>query len=242
VDSTLSLPLHVNAGQPFALSFGSTIGGGFANATTDAQLSFSGLPAGAQVVSCQGYTSDVPTAVAASLSGLDATPDRVRIAWVLADARASNITLERSGSDHAWSTLASLTPDGRGEVTYDDLNVHAGARYGYRLRILTPQGTVLAGETWVDIPSEARLSLGGAVPNPATDKLVVSFALAGADRATLDLLDIAGRRVIHRDVSAFGAGLHRVDLGSTVGLEPGIYLVRLSQGDHSQVKRISLLH
>ena len=159
-----------------------------------------------------------------------------------ADTRTSNVTLERSGSDWVWSTLATLTRDGRGEVAYEDLDVRAGGRYGYRLRILTAQGAELAGETWVDIPSEARLSLGGAVPNPAIDRLVVSFALASAESATLDLLDIAGRRVIHRDVSAFGPGLHRVDLGSTYGLEAGIYLLRLSQGSGSQVRRISLLH
>lgn len=242
LDTTLSLPLHVLAGHQFLLSFGSSGGGLNGGGHGNAELSFSGLPPGARISSCQGYATDSPTAVTVSLSTLDATPDRVRIAWTLADTRTSNVTLERSGSDRVWSTLATLTRDGRGEVAYEDLDVRAGGRYGYRLRILTTQGVGLAGETWVDIPSEARLSLGGAVPNPAIDRLVVSFALASAESATLYLLDIAGRRVIHRDVSAFGPGLHRVDLGSTYGLEAGIYLLRLSQGSGSQVRRISLLH
>jgi hypothetical protein len=66
-------------------------------------------------------------------------------------------------------------------------------------------------------------------PNPASQGgTEVSFALAEASPATLEVFDIAGRQVEARDLSAFGPGTHRVRIGAA--LSSGYYWVRIRQG------------
>ena len=65
-------------------------------------------------------------------------------------------------------------------------------------------------------------------PNPASrDGAEVSFALAEASSATLEVFDLTGRQVEARDLSAFGPGTHHVRVGAT--LSPGYYWIRIRQ-------------
>ena len=73
-----------------------------------------------------------------------------------------------------------------------------------------------------------RLGLEGAEPNPARGTLKVAFTLASAERATLEALDVMGRRVARCEVGSLGAGRHVVDLG-TPRLKTGLYFLRLTQ-------------
>jgi hypothetical protein len=78
------------------------------------------------------------------------------------------------------------------------------------------------------------LALRGARPNPAAGQASIEFTLPDAAPATLELLDIAGRRVWSQDVSALGSGAHRVQVGSGCALAPGLYVVRLNRGTVTQ--------
>lgn len=81
-----------------------------------------------------------------------------------------------------------------------------------------------------DAPTGAfGLTLEGAQPNPARALGRVVFSLASDRPATLELLDVAGRRVAYEDVGALGPGTHAVDLARGRTLRAGIYLVRLMQ-------------
>jgi hypothetical protein len=83
-------------------------------------------------------------------------------------------------------------------------------------------------------------ALEGARPNPAFGgRMVVHFALTGGESATLELLDVAGRRVRERAVGMLGAGRHAVDFGD--GLKPGLYFLRLIQGASQRVARATLM-
>jgi hypothetical protein len=77
-------------------------------------------------------------------------------------------------------------------------------------------------------------------PNPVDRELTVTFTLAGSGPARLDLLDVSGRRMSERSVA--GAGLQTVALAGAGEFPPGVYLLRLTQGGHSVVKRVSVLH
>jgi len=169
-----------------------------------------------------------PVPVLVSLASADASPERVTVTWHLAGG-SPLATVERS-TGGAWSALGTRTPDGTGAVVYEDRDVTPGARYGYRL-VLTLDGVPRAyGETWVEVPTSAAFALRGPVPNPAARELVVSFALPDGTPAVLELLDVQGRRLARHEVGSLGAGRHLVNLGGTGGLDPGIYLVRLTQG------------
>jgi hypothetical protein len=75
-------------------------------------------------------------------------------------------------------------------------------------------------------------------PNPSRPgRLAIDFVLPSSERASLDLFDLAGRRVHSRDLGALGAGAHSVNLTHEIALEPGVYLVRLTQGNRAAVRR-----
>jgi hypothetical protein len=77
-------------------------------------------------------------------------------------------------------------------------------------------------------------ALRGARPNPVAGQASIEFTLPDAAPATLELLDIAGRRVWSQDVGALGGGAHRVQVASGRALAPGLYVVRLSRGSVTQ--------
>ena len=85
------------------------------------------------------------------------------------------------------------------------------------------------------------LELAGIAPNPATRGFRVSFTLPSSGTATLELVDLAGRRLERYQVGAFGAGRHTVDMGRGRRLAPGVYLVRLSQGRGTQSRKVCVI-
>ena len=66
-------------------------------------------------------------------------------------------------------------------------------------------GRVLA-QVSVEVPRTARLALAGMLPNPGGREAAVRFQLPRAAPARLELLDIAGRRLLRREVGSLGPG------------------------------------
>jgi hypothetical protein len=69
----------------------------------------------------------------------------------------------------------------------------------------------------------------------------VRFTLANRERATLDVLDLAGRRVASADVSALGPGSHEVVARPAGALPAGVYIVRLVQGGRAVTAKAALV-
>ena len=84
--------------------------------------------------------------------------------------------------------------------------------------------------------------LRGIEPNPFRSSTKVVFALPEAGRATIEVFDVAGRRVRTLENREFAAGSHSVtwngldEGGRQVGA--GIFLVRLVAGDHVSTAKI----
>jgi len=85
-------------------------------------------------------------------------------------------------------------------------------------------------------------SLALAMPNPARRGWIVRFALPSSSPASLDLLDIAGRRVMSREIGSMGAGSHAIDLAQGRQVRPGVYFIRLRQGPDTRTVRVALLN
>jgi hypothetical protein len=184
--------------------------------------------------------ADVAVPVLASLASVVAEPGRVRLVWRLAE-RDFEATVYRSGADGAWSLRGRVFPDGEGQVVFEDLEVQAGERYHYRLGLVVAGREEYLGETSVVIPQALGLAIEGTRPNPTRDAWWVSFTLPDGSPATLDLIDIAGRSVLRREVGSLGPGQHLVTLDAGEQVPPGLYLLRLTQGVRSVVRRASLL-
>jgi hypothetical protein len=173
---------------------------------------------------------DGSTATLASLAGANAGPDRVEIVWSVATTLPA--TVYRSDDGSSWIPLLTASADGAGMLRVVDHDVVPGRRYGYRLGFMQSGTEVTAGETFVTVPTGARLALLGAYPNPSRGPAVsVSFSLPDAAPASVELLDVGGRRVASREVGGLGPGNHTVALEREASRLPaGVYLVRLVHG------------
>src|SRR5262249_9624073 len=67
--------------------------------------------------------------------------------------------------------------------------------------------------------------------------VAVRFTLGGDGPASLDLVDVAGRRMAHKDLGAPGRGWHETSLARDSGLPPGVYTVRLVASRRSGTPR-----
>jgi hypothetical protein len=76
-------------------------------------------------------------------------------------------------------------------------------------------------------PRAPRLELEGANPNPALDVVRAWFTLPDRSPAALEIIDVAGRRVLRREVGVLGLGRHSLILGNSHQLRPGLYFMRL---------------
>jgi len=75
-------------------------------------------------------------------------------------------------------------------------------------------------------------------PNPSAGTFRVSLAVQDGLPATLELLDVLGRRVTSREFAPSGGSLIEVELKPGATPAAGIYLVRLRQGDRSETRRV----
>ena len=105
-------------------------------------------------------------------------------------------------------------------------------KIGMRISVEVPERPVSSGLSF---------ALYGAEPNPGNGILRIAFSLRSDEPATLDVHDVAGRRVFSRDVGEFGPGRHVVTVPARAGLASGIYVVRLVAGSTSLTKRACVL-
>ena len=90
------------------------------------------------------------------------------------------------------------------------------------------------------VAANAALSfaLRGATPNPShSGGFTISFALPSADPASLEVFDLAGRRMWGEAVNG-RAGTQTTAVGGSAALPAGVYLVQLTQGGRSATTRV----
>jgi hypothetical protein len=179
--------------------------------------------------------SDAPVPTLLSLVGVEAKPGEVKLRWFSATDLGAT-AVQRRTAESEWTLLGEPQNMGNGLLTYVDSGVPSG-RYAYRLGGRDGTEEVFSEATWVTVPSGSVLSLAGFQPNPSRGGAVVSFSLASAESATLEVVDVRGRVVLQRDVGSLGPGSHTVEIGAEAGLRPGVYWVRLKQGAETLTKR-----
>ena len=182
---------------------------------------------------------DITVPVEVSLVSAEAEPGLARLRWSVASGADTRWTVARRREDAPWQGIAEATADGSGDVRFEDRDVAAGERYGYRLE--SPAGATF-GEAWVEVPRETGFALLGARPNPAGPRgLEVFFSLAEAGPVSVEVFDPAGRRVLARDLGTLEPGSHQVSLERPAALRPGACFIRLRQGGRSRTQRAVVL-
>jgi hypothetical protein len=172
---------------------------------------------------------DGPTPTLVSLVSAELGPDRVTLRWYCADAGLS-AAVERRVAAGDWSEIGRVAPDGAGVLVFEDFGVIAGESYDYRLVVRSGDQVEYLGQASVVMPSGAVLAFRGASFEPGGGRVRLAFSLGSREPARLELLDVAGRRVLARDLMGLVPGDHAIVLEESVRLPSGIYLVRLAQG------------
>ncbi len=169
-------------------------------------------------------TFDRATPVMASLVNVISLPNRVAVTWSVS-SDATNLRIDRNDGT-GWRAIAMRNPDGSGMVRFEDWDIVAGHRYGYRLVVPVAGGGSVMPEAWVNVPA-LELTLSGFQPNPAVGNARVAFRLGSSAPARLEVIDVSGRTVFARQVGALGVGTHVESIGEVA---TGVYVLRLTQG------------
>lgn len=89
-------------------------------------------------------------------------------------------------------------------------------------------------------PAPTVLAFDQIRPNPSRRLPTVAYSLASSAPATLEVLDVAGRRVLHDELGAPGPGPHELSLEGRVQPRPGMYWLRLRQDGRTVTRSIVL--
>ena len=190
-----------------------------------------------RAVMAQRFVTDGITATDLSLASTDIRSDRVTLVWQGNGAGQLSAHVDRRVESEGWQRLGSPVRDADDRLRFVDDGVSAGTRYAYRLGYSEAGAEQFTAEKWVDVPSADVFALEGLRPNPAVGALNVSFSLPKDGPATMELLDLAGRRVIDREVGQLGRGRHVFRLDSDSRMAPGVYWLRLRQGAQQALTR-----
>ncbi len=119
----------------------------------------------------------------------------------------------------------------------DQIQVLTNVTPGQFLKLVEPlPASVAAGER------SGAPGLSAAFPNPFRETTRLSFEVVRRTTITVDIVDVAGRRVRRLAVGAFDAGSHSVawdgrsDRGAPVG--PGVYFAKLRGNDREDSRKI----
>ncbi len=88
------------------------------------------------------------------------------------------------------------------------------------------------------VPS-VHLGITSLLPNPTRGRVAATLNLPGAAPATLELVDLSGRRVREFVVAGPGVQTVRFELGGDVN--PGLYLLRLRQAGQEAVRKLTVV-
>jgi len=180
----------------------------------------------------------VSTPVLTSLVEADVSGSQVHLVWYTPVGAGLAAIVYRKDDVSDWESVGTTVSDGSGRLVFDDVAPSSG-RFAYRLGL--HGGSDFTDAAWIVIGSVARFSLDNPSPNPTYGKSHVAFSLAGSQPAEIQMVDVSGRIVFDRSVSALGPGPHSLDFTRELVRSSGVYVIRLTEGKLSFARKIVLL-
>ena len=186
-------------------------------------------------VSHPGYIGGATTVDVTVTDATDAPVENARVCLQKGDWQTGDI-YEIDYTDASGQVGIYVNPSSTGTMT---ITVTARERLPY-------QGSIDVG---VGIEDEGEqvyaYSLNPITPSPAMSSATISFSLAEAGTARIDVFDLAGRLVTTLDAHDLGAGSHSLvwDLtsGSGTRVPSGLYHVRLTSGSFSSAASVMVI-
>ncbi|GAA4002987.1 hypothetical protein GCM10022408_13110 [Hymenobacter fastidiosus] len=159
-----------------------------------------------------------------------------------------SITLMRGVPGNGVNAVAvATTPLGTAALTYTDINVPNSAYYYYAVIIQNDGDRIVTSPIWYSRGSVMATANAQALaaldvfPNPIQGgEATLSYALPGASRVTLDVLDSMGRRVkvlVQNEQQSAGPHAYTLPVNQ-LKLAPGLYTVRLLQATGTTYRKL----
>lgn len=164
--------------------------------------------------------------------------DGVLLTWQAEDAFAGfNVYREVGEADAARLKLNEQPLSGGAAGAW--LDDPAAGAYRYFVEVLTTDGAVeLYGPVEVEVlPASYGLTFAAPYPNPAADHVNFTLTTAEPGDVTLNVYDIAGRRVAVVHAGELAAGRHTL-VWNTTGTAAGLYIARLETAGHVLNQRV----
>jgi hypothetical protein len=113
-----------------------------------------------------------------------------------------------------------------------------------------PEGALLPAVTWDSAATpqdrtrndDGQFFLRTAPAAASATTGVVEFHAPAGEPATIELLDIQGRRLFARDVSGATSGIQRLRIADAINLPAGVYFARLQQRQRHATARVVVFH
>jgi hypothetical protein len=172
----------------------------------------------------------------------------IRIAWTIEEIPGSVefFVLRRSIPDGRYEEVSNPAIDRDGcSFRFIDDGCESGRTYSYRIDVVDEAGRRTLFETDPITAPAAALRLFQNSPNPFNPSTVIGYHLPERCRVTLEIFDIAGRRIARLVDGVQGGGRHEVTWNGTGEngdrVDSGTYLYRLTAGKETISRKMILL-
>ncbi len=189
---------------------------------------------------------DIPTAtLAVSDLRADATPDGIRLAWLVNDARAvSALRVHRQVEGEPEVALGDgdMRPTQSGRLEFVDATAEPGRTYAYRLEVRGTTGVAWLGPVEATMPERiASLAWRAAWPNPFGRRTSIKLAVPRQSEGAVRVYDVQGKEVRTLAEGRFEPGERTLewDGRDTAGnaTAAGIYFVAAEVGgEHANLR------
>ena len=183
---------------------------------------------------------DAPVATQLALVAAEIVDGAAKLTWYSADGARQQATLYRRAVPGDYAPVTTMLADGDGQFTYTDKDIAAGRSYEYIVGLLDHGVETRLGHVWLDVPVVAEFALRSLSGNPARGSLQFAVSLPADAPASLELVDITGRRVAKQDLGALAAGNHTIQMDASA-LRPGVYWARLTQAQKLTSTRVAIV-
>jgi len=100
------------------------------------------------------------------------------------------------GDDYVWTKINSSLITGENPYSFEDRDILPDILYEYKLEAVTSDETEVLGTTQINSSNKpSSFSLTNIYPNPAFDKIEISFEVPIPANVDISMYDITGRRV-----------------------------------------------
>ena len=130
------------------------------------------------------------------------------------------------------------------EVTITDGNVFINDAQVVFADYEAPNGVVHVIDAVITLPTNTReitlFENTRVYPNPATDRINVSFELVNTSEVSVDMVNVTGQKVAQRNLGRLPAGTHDYVMG-TESMDNGIYIIIVNSGNSAFANKVRVV-